>query len=502
MQSLNDNPSVASAASAADPAATDQFDQPFPTAALPSAIRDIIETVSEVNRVPHALPACCALSAISAAIGSGLRIKSVGAQETRGNIYIAAGVPSGSGKTQVFNAILKPIFDQQEWLSKEFERDEAKRRIRLMDLDEDIRELKGLIAKCKASGEDAYPLKEKLMKTLDRQKKIKELSPISIYCDDATGPALERLLSRNPLLSASDEAGDAILGNLLGRFGRGTDESIYVRAFSGGNHGGTHRIGRPTVKLTDPCLTVIWLMQPNKLDKLYSQSVFREDGLLARILPCRIDMEPQKRQLRAAELGAEQALKRDAKAWDKLWRALHNQYHPVYRPKTFAPFVLDPPDDEEQLIEYHNRTVDLRRKELAHMQCFPARWAEQAWRLSVVLHAAEHGDKAHDRPVRCVGKAIKIIEWFAAHQLALVKQSQASLAEERERKVVGLIKQQSSKGEDWVNERHLVSHRIVPSSLEAKQLLRRMEQNSQLIREERPPERGGHTEVRYRLRQP
>jgi len=54
------------------------------------------------------------------------------------------------------------------------------------------------------------------------------------------------------MFSASDEAGTAILGNLLGRFTKGSDEGIYVRAYSGGYHAGVDRVGRDSVRLADP----------------------------------------------------------------------------------------------------------------------------------------------------------------------------------------------------------------------------------------------------------
>jgi len=40
-------------------------------------------------------------------------------------------------------------------------------------------------------------------------------------------------------------------------------------------------------------------MQPYKLDALFAQQHFREDGMLARVLPCRIETQPQKIQFPA-----------------------------------------------------------------------------------------------------------------------------------------------------------------------------------------------------------
>jgi len=107
------SPSVASVATVSDAGVAAR---PFPVTALPPTLREFVETVADRLAVPDALPACCVLAAVSAAIGSGLRIRTNHERTLRGNIYVAAGVTSGSGKTEVFNTALEPAFDRQHQL--------------------------------------------------------------------------------------------------------------------------------------------------------------------------------------------------------------------------------------------------------------------------------------------------------------------------------------------------------------------------------------------------
>ena len=442
MNPIKDAPKTASAASAASVAASSvsktAAPRPFPIDSLPPVLLDIVETVADSLQVPDVLPACCALAAISAAIGSGLRIRTYGDRTLRGNIYVVAGVPSGSGKTEAFNAVLEPVFEHQRWLDEK-----AKQRRSLTEVDrfvmaDQIKKLKAEIIRQNETGNEAPELRKKLASLLEQQADQTTDSD-RILCDDVTGAALEKLLSRNPMFSASDEAGTAILGNLMGRFTKGSDEGIYVRAYSGGYHGGVDRIGRERVRLADPCLTLLWLMQPSKLDTLFSQRHFREDGLLARVLACRIETRPRKYDSRRPADSYSRAVRQE---WRELWLELHQSYHRI----TDKPHILTLSKEAAAwMLDYHDETVERRRRDLADMDSLAARWAEQAWRLAVVLHAARHGKEAHLEQVRAddtVGAAIEIADWFSEQQLALLAYSRAAAAETHERKVMDLLQSQ------------------------------------------------------------
>ena len=52
------------------------------------------------------------------------------------------------------------------------------------------------------------------------------------------------------------------------------------------------RVGRLAVALKEPCLTVLWLIQPDKLDALFKNHSLSAGGFLPRVMPCQVDAEP------------------------------------------------------------------------------------------------------------------------------------------------------------------------------------------------------------------
>src|SRR5208337_1143841 len=107
-----------------------------------------------------------------------------------------------------------------------------------------------------------------------------------LVCEDITHQALEQKLAENDetLFSASSDAGQA-LSILLGRhnsLGR-ADDTLYVKAYSGDPFR-TTRISRKAVSLNSPCLSLLWFVQPDKLDSMLAADALMQGGFLARTM--------------------------------------------------------------------------------------------------------------------------------------------------------------------------------------------------------------------------
>src|SRR5204863_3590660 len=91
-----------------------------------------------------------------------------------------------------------------------------------------------------------------------------------LSCEDITGERLAVLLAHNreQLASLSADA-LAVVNILLGRYNKldRTDDGIYLKAFSG-DRCKVDRQTRESVLLESPCLSALWLTQPDKLDSL------------------------------------------------------------------------------------------------------------------------------------------------------------------------------------------------------------------------------------------
>jgi hypothetical protein len=74
--------------------------------------------------------------------------------------------------------------------------------------------------------------------------------------------------------------------------------------------------------------------------------------------------------------------------------------------------------------DYANEIVRRRKRDgdLADVSIYAARWAENAWRLAEVLHAALHGGDAWRETLSAdtADKAVRLMRWFSAQQLRIL----------------------------------------------------------------------------------
>jgi hypothetical protein len=136
---------------------------------------------------------------------------------------------------------------------------------------------------------------------------------------------------------------------------------------------------------------------------------------------------------------------------------------------------------------------------LKDITSFAGRWTEQAWRLSVVLHAARHGLHAHEHPLSpdTAQDAITLADWFAAQQLDILSGGRWRAKRDRQKEVLLLLADIT----DGITARDVYRARIAKTSEEARDLLASMEQGGILLGQDITPERGGWT-VRIYTRKP
>lgn len=472
----------------------------FPTGCLPPDMAAMVKAVSLTARVPESLPACCALAAVSACVGRGLAITSASHRTARANVYIAVGARIGAGKSDCFGPVTAPVFEFQHRLIENWKAHTrpallAEKRVveaRIRHVEEKV--------KTEQEADELQVLTQDLTSLMAMKESAEaRLAEPLLVVEDITTERLAVLLSQNheTLFSASSDAG-AVLNNLLGRYSRlgRTDEALYVKCYTGDRYR-VDRIGRKSVALTQPCLTALWLVQPDKIDIMLGERGLSDGGLLSRIMVCQADAEPVKIDRTVGFLSPDVTGR-----WKGLLCALLENYHQ----RRSEPHILTPDDEAIRLLDEHQHgIVDRQRGELADADAFATRWNEWAWRLSVVLHAARHGSDAHDHLVTpdVAHVAIRLANWFADQQLDLLEMSRAASKEKKAEALLDLLRQRSK--ETWpknaVNAREVQRARIAASSDEANALLNEMEAEGSLVSEDYHPPGGGHT-VRYYRKAP
>jgi hypothetical protein len=470
-------------------AAADERQIGFPTCELPSTLREMALSVAASLRVPVTLPAACALGIVSAAIGRGLRLRSGPGQISYGNLYVCAAAESGAGKSQTFGHVARPFLEAE---SEMRERWELEIRPSLLAEKEILEsEVKGLMKKAIQENCDRDDIKRRLSaKHLELAKVVDELAGVHLSTEDCTTQQLAILLKNNRecLTSISPDAGE-IINNLLGRFNKldRTDEGLYLKAFTGEPFK-VDRVSRSAVFLKSPLMTCLWLTQPDKVRTLFARQSLSEGGLLPRFLVCDTKAQPQHIVENSPAIDAEIASQYGATV-----RGLLNQYRLLD-----AHHLIEPDEAARHLfIEYYNRIVDRRLSDLSDVSGFAARWAEQAFRISVVLHAGLHGARAHNHSLsqETARSAVAIASWFADQQLHILGSSRNKATSDKRAKVIAL----AIATPGGITARHVQRKRIVETAEEGHTLLAGMAVDGTLLEQTVPSPGGGPTSLVYRL---
>jgi hypothetical protein len=459
--------------------------QPFPVDCLPGAAGEMARAIAAAERVPESLTGCCVVGILSASIGAGLEVRSGAQRVTRGNTFILASAESGTGKSESFRHAARPLFKYEHEILKAWQRDtlpglQAERDL----LDSEINHLK------KQAGKgDSGIEREATRRELEEKKaRLLELDSLMqapvLTVEDITTERLASLLAKRGevLTSLSPDAGN-IVSNLLGRYNKldRTDESIYLKAYSG-DYTRVDRIGRDPVVLHYPCLSVSWFTQPDKLDSLLAERSLTDGGLIPRLLICHTNCQPT--HITGDQPGIPGKV---LSAYDRL---IHDLLQ-TYRQATEA-WTVEPEQQAMQLLtDHHNAIVDRRLSDLKDITSFAARWTEQAWRLSVVLHAAQHGASAHEHHLSAATAtaAITLADWFAAQQLDILSGGRWKAQRDRRNEILSLLAEMP----DGITARDVYRARICRDADEARLLLANMETEGVLLDKDVTPERGGWT---------
>ncbi|MDB4537422.1 YfjI family protein, partial [Akkermansiaceae bacterium] len=249
------------------------------------------------------------------------------------------------------------------------------------------------------------------------EKKLASEAGFSVA--DITKEKLAITLEQQPgqaLASLSPE-GRGVIDVLMGKYGKGkeSDEDLYLSAYSRESVK-VSRVNRPPVNLTTPCLAVLWLIQPDKARRLTESEAITESGLLPRFLICDSKAEAMDEPEKPYPLNKTTAIE---------WAGLIRDLLDGFRAKGNTPITIQAETGARRLIvAYQNASNARRRKggDLRDIASFVARWAENAWRLALVLHAGIYGREAgkHDLEEDTARRAVGIVEWFSNEQLAIL----------------------------------------------------------------------------------
>jgi hypothetical protein len=152
----------------------------------------------------------------------------------------------------------------------------------------------------------------------------------------------------------------------------------------------------------------------------------------------------------------------------------------TYRMHTGEQFKV-PISDQAQatFYAYSNRITErLQAGEFTPVERrFAKRWAENAWRVGLVLHGAENGKRAHIEPVEVstARAAIALVSWYALQQLEVLRGQEEAREGDKELEVLNIASRHAR-----INVRLVKKAGICATSEEAEKILEKLRQQSML----------------------
>lgn len=413
---------------------------PFPLGLLPAPMRGIIAEASQGFLVPHSLPAACTLSSVACVLGAGLEVYSDSAHNAtlRANLFMMPVAQSGTGKGRAYGEIMRPVEEAAKRAKEEWGTNVKP------TLQADLHAADAIIAKCKkvigrenTSEAEVQAARAEMASAVKDQNKAAEALEFGPVWNagETTREKLAAMTAGQIGEAISVMSGEArgIVSVLSGRYTKGeSDEDIYLSLYSGDSIS-INRKCSPTVNLHRPCGTVLIMLQPDKARELMGKSSMTESGFFPRF--CAWDAKAEAEPLPEVPHRISPAA-RDS--WSELIETLASEY----RNKGDDPRIVRPvPEAFTVMRAFDNECRRNRRTggKQADIASYSARWAENAWKLALVLHAGQHGADAHKRPLSetTAKDAVELMQWFIAGQLELLsvgrnQKRQARLTQLRE----------------------------------------------------------------------
>lgn len=402
----------------------------FPIDCFPPMLRDTATNLAVVYQTPVSLPAMAALAVLSGAIGPSVTVRGgFKDKATRLNLYVIGMAERGTGKGATSEILAKPLAEKSRVLAEQHRKFASDRKAELGILKREINLLTQKIEK--SSGVD----RDSIIDTLkNRQREADELEieasrEVTLWVSDCTSQKLARALADNSetLLSYSSEAG-GVLKVVLGRYNDGQgDFDFYLSAYSG-DAIRVDRIGRPSLELQRPCLSLLWLVQGSVLTKLLSDEEAFSRGLTARPLifdsgAIREHDDRQNNEFR----------------FESQWRELVNSFLDQ-RLLGAAPIELGCTSDAREAFAcFNDEGVDLERGPFADLTGELSRWRENAIKVAGIFARAE-GQNVISKEIAL--RAIRVVRWCGLNYLEILKVGRRERLAEKLESVTEIIKAQ------------------------------------------------------------
>lgn len=241
---------------------------------VPAPLWAFVDAVAESLQVPRDLVFLMVLSILSTASGGRWRVRVRADWRETLALYTVTAMPSGSLKSATVAAVAAPLYELEdelvETLGPKIQQQQALHEMRQADLDR---------LKRKSGVSD-----EELLAAVEAVGRAQPAAEPQLLADDITPEKLGVVMAAQDgrIGIVSSEGG--LFAMLAGRYTSGIPNLDLVLKAHSGDRSRSDRATRDAVRLKEPFLSIGVTPQPDVLEAIAGNTLFRGSGLLARFL--------------------------------------------------------------------------------------------------------------------------------------------------------------------------------------------------------------------------
>ena len=249
---------------------------PFPIDVFPDAIKNYCLEVSEATQTPIDMAGVVALAILALSIQRKYQIEGKPDWLEQLNLYFCVVAPPSERKSAVINHLIKVIH------IFEMNYNEA----HALELEKSELEYQALITKKNKLAKDVEKGKappSELDEVITKLNGFNRLHKLILAVDDVTPEVLANKLKEQDESLAIISSEGGIFDIISGAYSKIVNIDILLKAYSG-DFVRVDRIGRESISLKKPKLTILLMVQPKVLETIMNNSIFAGRGLNARFL--------------------------------------------------------------------------------------------------------------------------------------------------------------------------------------------------------------------------
>lgn len=248
----------------------------FPIDALPDALRNYVLDVAESTQTPIDMAGVASLALMSIAMQPRYKVVGKADWEEQLSLYCMIVAEPSDRKSAVFNQIIKVI--------QSFEADYNERHsIDVLKSQEEHSSLEKRYKKATKDYENGKITKDEYDEAFSKYSSHKVINPISLTLDDVTSESLTNEIESQDGCIALVSSEGGIFDILSGSYTNFPNIDIFLKGYSG-DFIKVSRIGRPSLYVKNPRLTILLTVQPKVLENVVNNGTFKGRGLSARFL--------------------------------------------------------------------------------------------------------------------------------------------------------------------------------------------------------------------------